>query len=616
MNAAPTSVGGTAGDHVSLLNDPRLTALSDTLVDHPDQFYQSSVGGNDNLYSSILDAATVFFAVTKAQEPNPLAFGPLDELITTGFDSDQIWEEIQLLNDGLLNLVDHSIDSLQTLERQDFASSGHNASDHDSDSSADDKDQVNSVFSDAADDSTDDDPAASSDEVDASRPVHDPYASELDSDLDEDLAHELDDDFDSDGSDGDLDESAANAQYKDFFGDAPPSASVADIEEHAEDLELGHDDREDLSTKVSNLFADDLGDSDVDDLDEHEAEPDTPRDLLADDDPSFGNDDDFEGLDVADEDGFVQFPLGRGVPLGAKAGHAEQKSSFEKQSEEMARQIEQLEFESIQAKKWILQGEVTSVARPVNSLLEEDIEFDTVKKPVPIVSEEFTMSLEDRIKERIVKQEFDDVERKVKLDAPVYRPREEISDEKSKQSLAEVYEQEYIKSITQNRSSAVVEALTEQHKEIEVLERQLFYQLDALSNFFFTPKPVIPEASVKSDVAAITLEEAIPAHVSDAASLAPEEVLSKQTNLKSIDEMSAEEKAAQRKKHKTRARHERKERQTATTTISKGRNGKRNETKQALKTLVKDKNVTILNEKNRDLRARKQIDTSGAKLRL
>lgn len=51
--------------------------------------------------------------------------------------------------------------------------------------------------------------------------------------------------------------------------------------------------------------------------------------------------------------------------------------------------------------------------RPVNSLLEEYVEFDHGSKPVPVITQASTRSLEDIIKRRIKDEAFDDVVRKV-----------------------------------------------------------------------------------------------------------------------------------------------------------------------------------------------------------
>ena len=68
----------------------------------------------------------------------------------------------------------------------------------------------------------------------------------------------------------------------------------------------------------------------------------------------------------------------------------------------LAKQIAELEQEAIGPKDWTLLGEATSRARPENSLLEEDLDFEQVAKVVPVVTEETVRSLEDLIKKRIL----------------------------------------------------------------------------------------------------------------------------------------------------------------------------------------------------------------------
>lgn len=47
-------------------------------------------------------------------------------------------------------------------------------------------------------------------------------------------------------------------------------------------------------------------------------------------------------------------------------------------------------------------GEANAKSRPVNSLLEEDLDFEHRGKQVPVVTEETTKSLEEMIKKRIL----------------------------------------------------------------------------------------------------------------------------------------------------------------------------------------------------------------------
>ena len=69
---------------------------------------------------------------------------------------------------------------------------------------------------------------------------------------------------------------------------------------------------------------------------------------------------------------------------------------------DLSNQISDLESENVGAKNWATKGEAKSRDRPMNSLLEEDLEYDRSGKVVPVITEETTKTIEDLIKKRIL----------------------------------------------------------------------------------------------------------------------------------------------------------------------------------------------------------------------
>jgi U3 small nucleolar RNA-associated protein MPP10 len=87
-------------------------------------------------------------------------------------------------------------------------------------------------------------------------------------------------------------------------------------------------------------------------------------------------------------------------------------------------------------------NQVSARDRPSESLLEQDVFFEHATKAPPVITEEDTISLEAVIKKRIDEESWDDVIRKVEAEAKEFTPKAALNHEKSKLSLAEVYEKQ------------------------------------------------------------------------------------------------------------------------------------------------------------------------------
>ncbi|NXA04479.1 MPP10 protein, partial [Sapayoa aenigma] len=373
--------------------------------------------------------------------------------------------------------------------------------------------------------------------------------------------------------------SSRDMTYKDFFDPVDDDDLANDVED---------DQEEEADSAIEEQNEESMSEfEDMDEMVENMRSKDMSKKV------TFSLPDDSETEDV------TEMQLEKGIEP------SEIKSSFEKRQEKMSKKIKSLEEELLEEKPWQLKGEVTGQKRPENSLLEETVLFDHAVRMAPVITEETTFQLEDIIKQRILDQAWDDVvpKEKPKEEAFEYKKRITLDHEKSKLSLAEIYEQEYMKLHQQKTE----EEENPEHKEIQEMMDSLFLKLDALCNFHFMPKPPVPEVKIVSNLPAISMEEVAPVAVSDAALLAPEEIKEKNKagDVKTDAEKTPTDKKREQRRRKLRKRMRRRERERRQKLLEKMKpeQGTKLSKKAAaakLKQLTKEGKASLLKDEGKD----------------
>ncbi|XP_003986941.2 U3 small nucleolar ribonucleoprotein protein MPP10 isoform X1 [Felis catus] len=601
----------------------------------------------DELASKFTSLTKVLYDFNKTLENGRIHGSPLKKLVIENFDDEQIWQQLELQNEPILQYFQDAVS--KTIKDEDISLFPENeeqeCEEDGSEVEADGQEALEQDLEEeevadlSGDDPTGDEKTKNSSTIDLRKS---PVFSDEDSDLDFDISkleeqskvqdkvprkpreksivddkffklsemetflenmekeeeqkgdEEEDIDFfedvNSDEDEGELlgsqkpksGKSSRNLKYKDFFDPVESDEDLASV--HDDELDPKEEDEEIAEEEEESI-------SETDEDDDFEESEDSKQHKETSKRVTFALPDDEENEDTN--------------ILNIQKDSDEVKSSFEKRQEKMNEKIASLEKELLEKKPWQLQGEVTAQKRPENSLLEETLHFDHAVRMAPVITEETTLQLEDIIKQRIRDQAWDDVVRKEKPkeDAYEYKKRLTLDHEKSKLSLAEIYEQEYIK-LNQQKTA---EEENPEHKEIQKMMDSLFLKLDALSNFHFIPKPPVPEIKVVSNLPAITMEEVAPVSVSDAALLAPEEVKEKNKagDVKTAAEKTATDKKRERRKKKYQKRMKLKEKEKRRKLLEKNNPGQAGKyTKAAasekLKQLTKAGKASLLKDEGKD----------------
>ncbi|KAJ9156181.1 U3 small nucleolar ribonucleoprotein MPP10 [Pleurostoma richardsiae] len=335
------------------------------------------------------------------------------------------------------------------------------------------------------------------------------------------------------GLEGGLDLTANDIFYKDFFAPPPKKGKKGDKQKRPRHVEHSQADEADVERAMADVRRDLF-----EDLSEHSDSEDALSDVSA------------------------------GNPKSRRSAH-------ERRQAKLADEIRRLEAELVAKRAWTMSGEASAVDRPMNSLLEEDLEFEHAGKPVPVITESVSEDIEEMIKRRLLADELDELVRRrptADLPASTRRGLVELDDTKAQQSLAEIYEEEAVKDANPDTYvSKADEKLQREEKEIEQMWKEVSAKLDALSSWHYKPKPAAPSLTVVADVATVAMEDAQPTTaqgVSGGASMvAPQEVynptkegaekgevVAKSGLPVARQEMSREEKLRRRRREKERIR--------------------------------------------------------------
>jgi U3 small nucleolar RNA-associated protein MPP10 len=554
--------------------EQQVASLASSLHDHPEILYDPSM----QLEADVRQALKSLYVAAISVGAPPSLLGLLDELyVEDGVDEEQVWAQLQYLNQSISTYLDESLNALEgnvrsATEMSDVLSAQHLLTSFLADVSGDEgsTSDISTSDSDASmlSSADDDDEEGDEDEEDGDEDGDDAEVddSELAEGEDE---FEVDSQFEDDSEDENANENgeerpnggkrghSVRAQLRDGFFDLDDmEAFLIEAEEEEEAEAMG---RKKLARHLDHASDDDSDDDADEDGEEDEEDDEEEEDDDEDNDLLGGSSDEAVYADFFDPPqrnmvgsaGNGKDPTLVAVQPNGSVKHGrvssllddeeqdqDQKEEGEAQSRHQRKKarissmVESLEQKLLEEKSWLLKGETQAKNRPHNALLAADLVHESYDRAPAPVTVNVTLSLEAMIKDRIKKGDFDNViPRTAGEGLAGHRQGKDVtlSTEKSSMGLAEEYANIYSekqKAAMEKAAGGSNKEMTEPQLEVVQLMRKLSRKLSRLTSAVYRPQLAKNEAQIvtNKNVAAAVREEVAPVLSSTASMLAPAEV--------------------------------------------------------------------------------------------
>eukprot|EP00817_Percolomonadidae_sp_ATCC50343_P000452 CAMPEP_0117423888 /NCGR_PEP_ID=MMETSP0758-20121206/4413_1 /TAXON_ID=63605 /ORGANISM="Percolomonas cosmopolitus, Strain AE-1 (ATCC 50343)" /LENGTH=544 /DNA_ID=CAMNT_0005207329 /DNA_START=219 /DNA_END=1853 /DNA_ORIENTATION=- len=264
--------------------------------------------------------------------------------------------------------------------------------------------------------------------------------------------------------------------------------------EHQEEYDEDQSDADSFTSDVFDQYQeilDDIEEEEEEDEDEEEEVPGFNFEQLGNQKMMMRDDDDDE------------------LDLEENMTREEAETQFEKEEYELIKQMEELEDIQVAEKAWQETGEVLASQRKKDSLIQEELDYQQGAKRAPVVTEEYSQSIEEIIIQRIMNQKFDDPI-PIKTTAEQTRDTIELNSTKSKKGLADLYEEAYLeqvhgikKNVEEDEQVAIIKMETNEQMS------KLMHTLNSMSSFAYVAPPK-PSEDAKKLAALRASNKAIP----------------------------------------------------------------------------------------------------------